>query len=121
MGLAEGGPTERARRAALELLAKLLERGQARDDLAPDHRPRDLAAAFDSLVNGTITHWLYDDRSEPLVLRMRLAAEIYLGRLEVGSGYEAFALPDLHPDGFGDPGSDPVESFHRSFNERSRT
>ena len=33
-GLSEGGPSQRARKAALELLTKLLDRGQARGDLA---------------------------------------------------------------------------------------
>lgn len=119
VGLNGGGPSEQARKAALELLAKLLERGQARGDLAAGHPPHHLAAAFDSLVSGTITHWLYDDRSEPLAVRMRCAAEIYLGRIEIGAGAGPWVLPDLSPDGY--PDSDPVQIFHESFNERSRT
>jgi AcrR family transcriptional regulator len=118
VGLSEGGPSGRARLAALDLLVKLLERGRIRGDLAQEHRAVDLAAAFDSLVNGTIVHWLYDDRSEPLVARMRRAAEILLGRIEVGVHAAAAPLPDLTPDVY--PESDPVEIFHASFDERSR-
>jgi AcrR family transcriptional regulator len=123
VGLSEGGPSARAREGALAILAKLLERGQVRGDLAAGHPPVDLARAFDSLVNGTITHWLYDDRSESLSLRMRLAAELYLNGAGVASGStdEDSALPNLHPDGFGEPGADPAEIFHVHFDERSRT
>ena len=45
--------------------------------------------AFDSLVFGTITHWLYDDASESLRLRMQRAAEILLGSVahDTGAAY----------------------------------
>ena len=39
----------------------------------------DLAVAIDSLANGTINHWLYEDTSGSLRERMRRAAEIFLG------------------------------------------
>ena len=55
LGLDEGGLGEQAGRAALELLVKLLARGQERGDLSRALRAEDLASAFDSLVNGTIT------------------------------------------------------------------
>jgi AcrR family transcriptional regulator len=109
VGLRDGGPGQRARRAALELLAKLLERGQVRGDLGAGHRPDDLAAACDSLVNGTITHWLYEDASESLPARMRRAAEILLGGIETRAPEAALPLPDLTPDGF--DASDPVRIF----------
>ncbi len=108
-GLSEGGPGQRARKAALELLTKLLDRGQARGDLAAGHRPDDLAVAFDNLVNGTVMHWLYDDASESLRDRMRRAAEIFLGGIEVNATDGRFPLPDLAPDGFDE--SDPVQVF----------
>jgi TetR/AcrR family transcriptional regulator of autoinduction and epiphytic fitness len=81
LGLDEGGPGQRTRQEALVRLEKLLTRGQARGELSAEHRPEDLATAFDSLVFGTITHWLYDDASEPLHLRMQRAAEVFLGAI----------------------------------------
>ena len=42
-------------------------------------QPEDLASAFDSLVSGTIIHWLYEAPGEPLHARMLRAAEILLG------------------------------------------
>lgn len=79
LGLEEGGTAERARRGAVERLEHLLTRGQARGELRGDRDAADLATAFDSLVFGTITHWLYDDASQPLRERMRRAAAIFLG------------------------------------------
>ena len=78
LGLDEGAAGQRAGRAALESLVHLMTRGQARTEITRQHRPEDLASAFDSLVNGTITHWLYDDTSESLQSRMRRAADIFL-------------------------------------------
>jgi hypothetical protein len=82
-----------------------------RGDLVAGHRPEDLAAAFDSLVNGTITHWLYEDASESLAARMRRAAEIFLGAVEAAPPDASHPLPDLTPDGFDE--SDPVKVFSR--------
>lgn len=79
LGVDEDGPGQVAREANLERLLHLMTRGQARGELTPQHRPEDLASAFDSLVFGTITHWLYDDASEPLAARMARAAEVFLG------------------------------------------
>jgi AcrR family transcriptional regulator len=79
LGLEEGGCAEQARRRAVERLVHLLTRGQARGELHTGTDAEDLAIAFDSLVFGTITHWLYDDASKPLPERMLRAAEIFLG------------------------------------------
>ena len=78
-GLVEGGRSQRARDQALEQLVELFERGQARGDIAGGPTARDLADAFESLTNGTITSWLYEDPSMPLSERMERAAEILLG------------------------------------------
>jgi AcrR family transcriptional regulator len=86
LGVDEGGPGQQAREANLERLLHLMTRGQARAELSGEHRPEDLASAFDALVFGTITHWLYDDASESLQARMARAAEIFLGGAGVGDG-----------------------------------
>lgn len=78
LGLDEGGPGQRARLANLDGMTQLLLRGQARGELTREHRAEDLGSALGSLVYGTITHWLYDDASEPLPERMRRAAEVFL-------------------------------------------
>ena len=51
VGLDEGGAAERTRDSCLELLRRLFERGQERGDLSREHRPADLACAFDGLAN----------------------------------------------------------------------
>ncbi len=81
LGLDEGGIGHRAGETALALLVRLVARGQERGELSRAHRAEDLASAFDSLVNGTITHWLYGDAEEPLRERMRRAAEVFLGKV----------------------------------------
>jgi AcrR family transcriptional regulator len=78
LGLDEGGMGQQAGERALALLVELLGRGQQRGELGTAHRAEDLASAFDSLVNGTISHWLYGDASEPLRERMRRAADVFL-------------------------------------------
>ena len=78
LGLDEGSAAQIASQTALELLVQLLERGQARGELSRAHRPEDLASAFTSLLDGTITHWLYDNASEPLHARMARVAEVFL-------------------------------------------
>src|SRR5437667_12795964 len=55
LGLDEGGLGQQAGMAALELLLKLLVRGQERGELSRALRAEDLASAFDSLVTGTNT------------------------------------------------------------------
>ena len=79
LGLDEGGEAQKMRLTALDRLARLLTRGQARGDLVRGPQPEDLASAFDSLVSGTIVHWLYEAPGEPLHARMLRAAEILLG------------------------------------------
>jgi AcrR family transcriptional regulator len=83
LGLDEGGEVQEMRRAALDRLARLLTRGQARGELVRGGQPEDLASAFDSLVFGTIIHWLYEALGEPLHARMLRAAEILLGGIAV--------------------------------------
>jgi len=78
MGIDEGGPGQRARLANLDGMTQLMMRGQARGELRTEHRAEDLGSAFGALVHGTITHWLYDDASEPLPERMLRAAEVFL-------------------------------------------
>ena len=85
LGLEEGGAGQVARQAALIRLVELLSRGQSRGELSDRHDARDLAAAFDSLVFGSISHWLYDDASEALHLRMSRAAEVFLQGVELDS------------------------------------
>jgi AcrR family transcriptional regulator len=97
VGLEEGSGAERARSAALALLVALMARGQQRGELASEHRAEDLAAAFDALANGTITHWLYTDPSKPLRERMQAAAEIFLGPVARGDDEREGPLPDLIP------------------------
>ena len=86
LGLDEGGPGQVARQAALESLVLLIERGQQAGELRAGFRAEDLAMAFDSLVFGTITHWLYDDASESLRLRMQRAADILLSPVADDTG-----------------------------------
>ena len=84
LGLEEGSRAARERATALERLTRLLARGQARGELRADVEAVDLARAFDSLSNGTINQWLFDDPSGPLGERMERAAEIYLGAVALG-------------------------------------
>jgi AcrR family transcriptional regulator len=79
LGLEEGGVAQQARQRAVECLVHLLTRGQARGELNTDFDPMDLATAFDSLVFGTITHWLYADASQSLDERMHAASAVLLG------------------------------------------
>jgi len=97
LGLDEGGVGQRAGAAAIELLVKLFARGQERGELSRAYRAEDLAWAFDSLVNGTITHWLYDDAADSLRERMRRAAEVFLGEVAAGSATTRRRRPTLAP------------------------
>ncbi len=83
LGLDEDGPGTHARRRNHAALTKLLARGQARGEISKDHTPDALASAFASLVTGTITHWLFDDDSHPLLERMRDAADIFLAPVAI--------------------------------------
>ena len=98
LGLDEGGLGQQAGKEALELLVTLLARGQQRGELSRAYRAEDLASAFDSLVNGTITHWLYGDAAEPLRERMQRAAEVFLGTVAVGpAARQSHPRPVLAP------------------------
>jgi len=98
LGLDEGGMGQRAGEVALGLLVELLGRGQQRGELSREYRAEDLASAFDSLVNGTITHWLYGDAAEPLRQRMRRAAEVFLGAVALApAAHRSALLPALAP------------------------
>ena len=100
-GLDEGGAAQRAREESIERVKELLERGQKRGELSAAHRATDLAWGFDSLVNGTIRHWLYDDASQPLRESMQRAAEIFLGPVAPDAPAPDWnALPSLAPEGF---------------------
>ena len=95
LGLDEGGAGQVSRQRALTLLEKLLARGQDRGELSREHRCDDLATAFDSLVFGTVTHWLYDDVSEPLHDRMLRAARVFLEPIAPGHAGPDEVLPAL--------------------------
>jgi AcrR family transcriptional regulator len=83
LGLDPGEIAQRANERALARLRALFERGQARGELNLGLSTDTLAAAFHSLTNGTITHWLYEDPTAPLVARMREAAEVFLSPVEL--------------------------------------
>ncbi|MGI9433129.1 MAG: TetR/AcrR family transcriptional regulator [Myxococcota bacterium] len=99
LGLEEGGLAQQARERAIDQLTHLLTRGQARGELLTTLDVQDLAVAFDSLVFGTISHWLYDDSSEPLDRRMLCAANILLGPVATALADDHDApVPDLRVD-----------------------
>jgi len=99
LGLDEGGYGERARERANRLLTDLFSRGIERGDVDRRHEPAALASAFEAIVNGTIVHWLYDDPTEPLRLRMLRAARIFLGPVAaLADDSPHAALPVLVPD-----------------------
>ena len=76
-----------------------------RGELDPKLDPEDLATAFDSLVLGTLSHWLYADPSRSLRERMLAASRIFLGPVAV-QGAEKWAgpEPDLSVEGDFGPG-----------------
>jgi AcrR family transcriptional regulator len=83
LGLDPGEVAQRANERALARMRELFERGQARGELNTAFSPETLAAAFHSLTNGTITHWLYEDPTAPLAIRMHEAAEVFLSPVEL--------------------------------------
>ena len=107
VGLDEGGVAQVARQRAVDQLVHLLTRGQARGELRSALNPADLATAFDSLVFGTITHWLYDDASEHLEERMLAAAEVFLGPVATEPA-DAWTGPEPNLWAPGDPGFGPA-------------
>jgi len=97
VGLEEGGLAEQASERAQERLLRLLARGQQRGELAADFESADLARAFMSLSNGTITSWLYEDAAGSLRERMQSAAEILLRPVALGEPRDEPA-PVLFPE-----------------------
>jgi AcrR family transcriptional regulator len=85
LGLDEGSVAQQASAEAVTRLQRVIVRGQDRGELTGAFEPETLATAFSSLANGTITRWLYDDESDPLVARMRDAAEVFLAPVEVSA------------------------------------
>src|SRR5262245_2190682 len=83
LGLDPGEVAQRANERALARMRELFARGQARGEMSTDFSTATLAAAFHSLTHGTITHWLYEDPSAPLAVRMHDAAEVFLSPVEV--------------------------------------
>jgi AcrR family transcriptional regulator len=116
VGLDEGGLAEQANERASERLVRLLERGQRRGDLSPGFETADLAQAFMSLTNGTITYWLYEDAAGSLRERMRNAAEILLRPVALGEPREEPA-PVLFPETDWVP---PVTPLRRAPRRRTR-
>jgi hypothetical protein len=108
VGLAEGGTAAKARAQALAKLERLIARGQERGDLSRGFAAADLAVAFDSLSNGTVDHWLFEDTSGSLRERMQRAAEIFLGPVALGAHAKpGEPLPELLPP-LGDEPRAPV-------------
>lgn len=95
LGLDEGGAAAHERELCISRAAALMARGQQRGEISRDHTPEDLGYAFDSLSNGTLIHWLYDDPSKSLRDRMRRAIEIFLGGVALVSREPGAPLPDL--------------------------
>jgi hypothetical protein len=78
LGLDDGGLAQAARREAVDLLVRLLLRGQARGELTRRQGAEDLAVAFDSLVSGVIVRWLHDRLGEPLHVHMGRACDLLI-------------------------------------------
>jgi len=78
LGLHEGEDVQAANERVRARLLRLVERGQERGDLSREFDAATLTDAFHSLVNGTITDWLYYDSTVPLLTRMRAAADVFL-------------------------------------------
>jgi hypothetical protein len=83
LGLHEGVVAQQTNADAKVRLLRLIERGQARGELNDRLGSETLADAFHSLVNGTITGWLYADVSDSLKERMHATAEVFLSPVEV--------------------------------------
>jgi len=97
VSLDKGGPGQRATWEALRLLAELFARGQGRGEISRDYRPEELASAFESLANGTLTHWLYADARGSLRDRMGRAAEVLLGQVAIERVRKPTRRPRIAP------------------------
>ena len=99
LGFEEGGAAQSMNEENLARVVQLFERGQKRGDFRRDHDPEALAQAFSTLVNGTITDWLFNEREPSLRERMRAAAEIFLGPVaEDAAASRGDPPPDLVPE-----------------------
>lgn len=99
VGLDEDGAAHHQTEAAQRRLCELIERGQQRGDLVAAQPAEVLAVAVNSLANGTITRWLYDDSSESLSGRMRAAALVLLEPVAAGPvDTESNRPPLVSPD-----------------------
>jgi AcrR family transcriptional regulator len=116
VGLEEGGLAEQANARAHARLVRLLARGRERGELAAEFESADLARAFMSLANGTITFWLYEDAEGALRERMQSAAEILLRPVARGEPREEPA-PVLYPEIDWTP---PPTLLRRARNRRTR-
>lgn len=85
VGLEEEGPGLEARRRNHLALTRLIARGQERGEISKAHTPDALANAFASMVSGTVTQWLFAADDQPLLERMRDAADIFLSPVAVES------------------------------------
>jgi hypothetical protein len=79
LGLDEGS-VRNARTRTHVRLRELIARGQDRGELNEAFDPSTPRRL--SLANGTITNWLYEDATDPLVVRMRDAADVFLSPIE---------------------------------------
>jgi AcrR family transcriptional regulator len=82
LGLDHDEVARQANEDARVRLLRLIERGRARGELNSALSADAVAGAFHSLVNGTITGWLYTEASESLSDRMRAAADVFLSPVE---------------------------------------
>ena len=121
VGLLEGGAAARAREQALAKVERLVARGQERGELSRDFAAGDLAVAIDSLANGTINRWLYEDTSGSLRERMRRAADVFLGPVaSLALPAQAEPLPDLLPPASEQPTAPVAIPLQRARNRRRK-
>jgi AcrR family transcriptional regulator len=78
LGLDEGAVSQQINEEVRVRLLRLVERGQERGELNRALPAEAVAGAFHSLVNGTITGWLYADDAASLTERMQAAADVFL-------------------------------------------
>jgi AcrR family transcriptional regulator len=116
VGLDEGAAARRTREVTSRQLVRLMRRGLERGDLRRVAPAEDLARAFDSLANGTITHWLYDERSDSLRERMARAAEVFLGPVAA----PRFAARPRRLVALAAPPEDPSDTPKRRARARAR-
>ena len=77
--------------------------------------------AIDSLANGTINHWLYEDTSGSLRERMRRAADVFLGSVAgLGWAPQAESFPDLQLPADAQPQAPVAIPVQRARNRRRR-